>query len=1162
MNRRSWIRKLFTFPATRTIRKAPARVRRPGRPRLVLEVLEDRTIPSITATGVPGWTAQGPAMLNTQQFANAPWVQAAGAVESIAVNPNNPAQIIAGTANGGVWRTIDTDPVNPGAVTWRPLTDQLSSQSIGVVAYDPNDATGNTLYAGTGLFTSSFTNGGSAVGLYRTQDGGDTWTLLGNNAQGVNILAGNRIKALAITGQTILVGTIDGNGNSLSENRNYEALGGKLFRSTDGGTTFSQVLASGLPSGAVTSIVVDPNNPATPIVNASGTDGGPVIITTNNPNSLNTGDQVVMSGLTGSYAPLNGRTFTVTRNTGTRFSLNNTQSDGTTAAGGSFRPVPQVFATVAGNGVYRSTNGGATWNPFNSGLTGAAGSADVEVVAQNIGGVTTLFAGVSREFPNNNPATATLAVFKASNLTATGSWTALAATPTGFNAGVGSPEKFQLATDPTNAGVVYIDGQGGTSVFRYNPAGTGSWVQIDQSGAKGTAPHADSRDLRFLNNSTLLEADDGGIYVMQNPTNAASSSWNSLNGNLANIEVTSVAYDSTNQVYYAGTQDNGSPHQDGTNSLNATALTGGDGNFQAVDTTSLGNGNVLGYSESNNYQFFFRNQYTNANTINNPTEVEITNATNTSPITITVSSSALNLQTDQGVRIHGVQGNTAANGNWVITVVAGTGGTQFTLNGTTGNGAYLGGGKAARLLQITTISGVAGQPIRITTTTNHGFQTGDQVLIRDPGAPYGFLNNNNYYVTRISDTQFSLNGTVANGMNATGGRVRLSNKVMLKSAIGEPNLSGLNAADQKFAAEGSFNQHPFVLNSVDPRMMLLGFSGVYEDAGAVAITGASNASPIVITSPNHGLQTGERVVIRDVQGNTAANGTWVVTRLDANRFSLNGSDGTLSGVYEGGGTWIRSVGFAGDVITNISANFVGLNGRVSTLAYGGRRDGMSFPNVAFVGTTSGQLFFRGETGASFTDVSAALASRGIYGVALDPADWRRVYVVTNTRVWFTPNITDLSDNPFQTLGGGPEDNLTSLIAPLGSLAPELRSIAIVGSNGQPGTGTVVVGGLGGVYRRLTPPAGASRTATWSKYGSGLPNVVVTSMVYNADRDTLVVGTMGRGVWTLANASTTITISGLLTVTGNSVALASRPLALLPHLQRGVPMSVCLADSPR
>jgi len=59
-----------------------------------------------------------------------------------------------------------------------------------------------------------------------------------------------------------------------------------------------------------------------------------------------------------------------------------------------------------------------------------------------------------------------------------------------------------------------------------------------------------------------------------------------------------------------------------------------------------------------------------------------------SPIQITTS--AINaLVTGQTVVISGVTGNTAANGTFVITVIDNT---HFTLNGTTGNGAYGAGG--------------------------------------------------------------------------------------------------------------------------------------------------------------------------------------------------------------------------------------------------------------------------------------------------------------------------------------------------------------------------------------------------------------------------------------------------------------------------------------
>jgi hypothetical protein len=73
----------------------------------------------------------------------------------------------------------------------------------------------------------------------------------------------------------------------------------------------------------------------------------------------------------------------------------------------------------------------------------------------------------------------------------------------------------------------------------------------------------------------------------------------------------------------------------------------------------------------------------------------------------------------------------------------------------------------------------------------------------------------------------------------------------------------------------------------------------------VPITGATNATPIVLTCANHGFTNGERVLVQGVQGNTAANNTtsnpyWVVTVIDKDHVSLNGSQG--SGSYSSGGT--------------------------------------------------------------------------------------------------------------------------------------------------------------------------------------------------------------------------------------------------------------------
>jgi hypothetical protein len=72
---------------------------------------------------------------------------------------------------------------------------------------------------------------------------------------------------------------------------------------------------------------------------------------------------------------------------------------------------------------------------------------------------------------------------------------------------------------------------------------------------------------------------------------------------------------------------------------------------------------------------------------------------------------------------------------------------------------------------------------------------------------------------------------------------------------------------------------------------------------SVPITGATNATPIVISTVavSHGLTTGAKVVISDVAGNTAANGTWTITVVDTQHFSLDTSVG--NGAYVNGGSW-------------------------------------------------------------------------------------------------------------------------------------------------------------------------------------------------------------------------------------------------------------------
>lgn len=91
-----------------------------------------------------------------------------------------------------------------------------------------------------------------------------------------------------------------------------------------------------------------------------------------------------------------------------------------------------------------------------------------------------------------------------------------------------------------------------------------------------------------------------------------------------------------------------------------------------------------------------------------------------------------------------------------------------------------------------------------------------------------------------------------------------------------------------------------------PTFRVLGPSGLVLTGTASlaqtgSVTGATNASPIVITSAAHGLNDGTRVTITGVGGNTAANTSAQVASSATNTFAMSGVAG--NGSYTSGGTW-------------------------------------------------------------------------------------------------------------------------------------------------------------------------------------------------------------------------------------------------------------------
>ena len=157
----------FCFPAFAQMEEDPMEREKSFR---ALRQYEDGTVPEVweAFTKIRKNNAQG-----TRSIPLAHWESLGpdgldslnGRMTCMAINPVNTNHIIAGSASGGIWKSIN------GGDSWFSLSDDLPSLRISCIAINPSDT--NHILVGTGFFF--FNDVTPGIGILESQDGGKTW---------------------------------------------------------------------------------------------------------------------------------------------------------------------------------------------------------------------------------------------------------------------------------------------------------------------------------------------------------------------------------------------------------------------------------------------------------------------------------------------------------------------------------------------------------------------------------------------------------------------------------------------------------------------------------------------------------------------------------------------------------------------------------------------------------------------------------------------------------------------------------------------------------------------------------------------------------------------------------------------------------------------------
>ena len=241
-----WFYEQRAYPAAHTPRGALARAER--------QAMALRTAPEPGAPTVPlNWTEVGPKPIATRGDARVgPYfgsLPQTGRVSAIASDPSNANVVYLGGAAGGVWKSID------GGTSWTPkFPTNQGSFAIGAIAVDPSNP--QNVWVGTGEPNNIASDTYSGIGIYRSTNGGSSWTKVGGTT-----FDGCFVADLAIVdSNTVVAAVLEFPG---VRNPACPTAQRGVWRTTDGGSNWTRITLPNSSQQAPSDFSQPPGSPST-----------------------------------------------------------------------------------------------------------------------------------------------------------------------------------------------------------------------------------------------------------------------------------------------------------------------------------------------------------------------------------------------------------------------------------------------------------------------------------------------------------------------------------------------------------------------------------------------------------------------------------------------------------------------------------------------------------------------------------------------------------------------------------------------------------------------------------------------------------------------------------------------------------------------------------